>query len=105
MILGDCISLMIAPLHLPALVASRDSVILAITALVLYPLCSMKSLAPLAKFSLLGVPGTQFRALKTSLITGLATSTSAPSLRCVARMALMQRQEPSELEYEVEERV
>lgn len=55
MILGDCISLMIAPLDLPAIVASRDSVILTITLLVLYPLCSMKSLAPLAKFSLLGV--------------------------------------------------
>eukprot|EP00434_Breviolum_minutum_P003830 symbB.v1.2.003369.t1/scaffold189.1/size277183/6 len=37
------------------MIASRDSVILIITALVLYPLCSMKSFAPLAKFSLLGV--------------------------------------------------
>lgn len=55
MILGDCISLMISPLHLPVFIASRDSVILIMTALVLYPLCSMKSFAPLAKFSLLGV--------------------------------------------------
>ncbi|CAE6959145.1 AVT2 [Symbiodinium natans] len=55
MILGDCISLMLAPLNLPAVIASRDAIILQITAVVLFPLCSLKSLAPLAKFSLLGV--------------------------------------------------
>ncbi|CAE7254975.1 Slc38a11 [Symbiodinium pilosum] len=55
MILGDCISLMLAPMNLPTVVASRDAVIFLITATVLFPLCSMKSLAPLAKFSLLGV--------------------------------------------------
>ncbi|CAE7793160.1 SLC38A11 [Symbiodinium sp. CCMP2592] len=55
MILGDCISLMLAPLNLPAVIASRDAVILLMTIVVLYPLCSMKSFAPLAKFSLLGV--------------------------------------------------
>jgi len=55
MILGDCISLMLAPLSLPSVVASRNAVILLMTGVVLYPLCSMKSLAPLAKFSLLGV--------------------------------------------------
>ncbi|CAJ1348661.1 unnamed protein product [Effrenium voratum] len=55
MILGDCISLMLSPLHLPALIAHRDAVIMIITVTVLYPLCSLKSLAPLAKFSLLGV--------------------------------------------------
>jgi len=55
MILGDCLSLMLSPLGLPALVASRSSVIMALTATVLMPLCNMKSLAPLAKFSVLGV--------------------------------------------------
>mmetsp|Transcript_9869 Transcript_9869/g.20951 ORF Transcript_9869/g.20951 Transcript_9869/m.20951 type:complete len:509 (-) Transcript_9869:37-1563(-) len=55
MILGDCISRILHPMGLPAILASRDFVILAITTLVLFPLCMLKSLAPLAKFSVAGV--------------------------------------------------
>lgn len=55
MILGDCLSRILVPLGLPAAVCGRSAVILGMTAVVILPLCSMKSLAPLAKFSVLGV--------------------------------------------------
>lgn len=55
MILGDCFSLIASPLGLPAAIASRSGMMLLITALVIFPLCQLKSLAPLAKFSVLGV--------------------------------------------------
>lgn len=55
MILGDCLSLILQPLGLPSILASRSSSLLLLTAGVLLPLCSMKSLAPLAKFAALGV--------------------------------------------------
>lgn len=53
MILGDCISLVLAPAGLP-LVSTRSGAMLGITVLALLPLCCLKSLAPMAKFSLLG---------------------------------------------------
>lgn len=52
MILGDCLSLIFGALGSPV---SRSTVILGLTTSVLFPLCSMKSLAPLAKFSVAGV--------------------------------------------------
>lgn len=55
MILGDCLSLILQPLGLPSIVASRSSSLLLLTAGVLLPLCRMKSLASLAKFAALGV--------------------------------------------------
>jgi len=48
------------PLGLPPMLCSRTTVILVLTALVLFPLCSMKSLAPMAKFSVLGVLGNTY---------------------------------------------
>jgi len=51
MILGDCWSLILQPLGLPAIIASRGAVMVWVTLLVLIPLCNMRSLAPLAKFS------------------------------------------------------
>jgi len=55
MILGDCWSLILQPLGLPAIIASRGAVMVWVTLLVLIPLCNMRSLAPLAKFSVIGV--------------------------------------------------
>eukprot|EP00928_Gymnodinium_smaydae_P030702 TRINITY_DN22756_c0_g1_i1.p1 TRINITY_DN22756_c0_g1~~TRINITY_DN22756_c0_g1_i1.p1 ORF type:complete len:561 (+),score=127.12 TRINITY_DN22756_c0_g1_i1:80-1762(+) len=55
MILADCLSRILEPLQLPAALAARGPVMVALTASVLFPLCTMKSLAPLAKFSFLGV--------------------------------------------------
>lgn len=55
MILGDCLPLLLGPLGLPAMVTSRTGSMISFTALALLPLCSMKSLAPLAKFAALGV--------------------------------------------------
>lgn len=55
MILGDCLSMMLSPLGLPSFIAGRSAVMLALTATVIFPLCSLKSFAPLAKFSIVGV--------------------------------------------------
>lgn len=55
MILGDCLSLLLSPLGLPSFAGSRSAVIMILTVFILFPLCTMKSLAPLAKFSVLGV--------------------------------------------------
>lgn len=55
MILGDCLSRILSPLGLPALIVSREASMLLLTVAVIFPLCSLKSLAPLAKFSVLGV--------------------------------------------------
>lgn len=55
MILADCATLILEPLGLPLWIDNRTTLMLATTVGVLLPLCSMKSLAPLAKFSVLGV--------------------------------------------------
>lgn len=55
MILGDCLPPILSPLGLPAPLASRSAAILLVTVAALLPLCRMRSLAPLAKFSALGV--------------------------------------------------
>jgi len=55
MILADCLPLILEPLSLPAALVNRFTMLLLVTASVLFPLCSMKSLAPLAKFSVAGV--------------------------------------------------
>jgi len=55
MILGDCLPLILEPLGWPSVLVNRTVMMLLVTVSVLYPLCSMKSLAPLAKFSVLGV--------------------------------------------------
>lgn len=55
MILGDCLALILRPMGLPPAISTRSPAMLAITGFVLLPLCNMKSLAPLAKFSVLGV--------------------------------------------------
>lgn len=46
----------------PALLAKRTNVIAWMTSLVLLPLCMLKSFAPLAPFSILGILGTMFTA-------------------------------------------
>eukprot|EP00931_Biecheleriopsis_adriatica_P067952 TRINITY_DN42006_c0_g1_i1.p1 TRINITY_DN42006_c0_g1~~TRINITY_DN42006_c0_g1_i1.p1 ORF type:complete len:517 (+),score=99.34 TRINITY_DN42006_c0_g1_i1:79-1551(+) len=87
MILGDCISLMLTPLGLPAAVGSRNAVMLYITSAVLLPLCCMKSLAPLAKFSVLGVLSNVYicffialRCLDGAYRTGGALLSAAPAV-------------------------
>ncbi len=48
---------------LPAIVAERSNTILALSGLILLPLCSLKSLSALAPFSLLGLGGTLYTAI------------------------------------------
>ena len=48
---------------MPAILQSRTNVLLLLTGLVLYPLCSLKSLSSLAPFSLLGLSGTLYTAI------------------------------------------
>eukprot|EP00930_Biecheleria_cincta_P101167 TRINITY_DN92795_c0_g1_i1.p1 TRINITY_DN92795_c0_g1~~TRINITY_DN92795_c0_g1_i1.p1 ORF type:complete len:517 (+),score=55.49 TRINITY_DN92795_c0_g1_i1:46-1551(+) len=55
MIIGDCTSKVLLPIGVPALVAGRNSVIIAVAIFVLLPLCSLKSMAPLAKLSVVGI--------------------------------------------------
>lgn len=62
-IIGDSFTSLAATFNLPAFFAKRSNIILAISSLVLLPLCSMKSLAALAPFSLLGLGGTLYTAI------------------------------------------
>jgi len=87
MILGDCVSLILQPLGLPPIISSRSSAMIGVTVAVLYPLCNMKSLAPLAKFSVLGVLSNVYicgfillRWLDGSYATGGAMLSAAPAL-------------------------
>mmetsp|Transcript_53807 Transcript_53807/g.106138 ORF Transcript_53807/g.106138 Transcript_53807/m.106138 type:complete len:483 (+) Transcript_53807:102-1550(+) len=62
-IMGDSFSSLFQTFQLPALVSERSNTILAMSALVLLPLCSLKSLSALAPFSLLGLGGTLYTAI------------------------------------------
>ncbi|CAJ1388164.1 unnamed protein product [Effrenium voratum] len=59
MVLGDVFSGLLQSAPVPALLASRSTVILVISA-VLFPLCCLRSFAQLAKFSLLGTLATTY---------------------------------------------
>jgi sodium-coupled neutral amino acid transporter 11 len=62
-IIGDSFSALAKSFGLPAVLAQRSNVILALTTFVLFPLCSLKSLNSLAPFSLLGLGGTLYTAI------------------------------------------
>jgi len=62
-IIGDSFTALAATFNLPAFLAHRTNVILAVTTFVLLPLCSLKSLNSLSPFSLLGLGGTLYTAL------------------------------------------
>ena len=62
-IIGDSFSALAKTFNLPAIFQIRQNVILLLTALVLFPLNSMKSLSALAPFSLLGLGGTMYTAI------------------------------------------
>jgi solute carrier family 38 (sodium-coupled neutral amino acid transporter), member 11 len=62
-IIGDSFTSLAKTFHLPAILAQRTNVILGMTAIALYPLCSMKSLSALAPFSVLGLGGTLYTAI------------------------------------------
>lgn len=62
-IIGDSFTSLASTFNLPAQFAKRTNVILALTSLVLLPLCSLKSLNSLAPFSLLGLGGTLYTAI------------------------------------------
>lgn len=62
-IIGDSFSAMARTFQLPPLLQQRNNVIMSITAAILFPLCSMKSLNALAPFSLLGLGGTLYTAI------------------------------------------
>lgn len=62
-IIGDSFTSLARSFNLPEMFAQRSNVIILITSLVLYPLCSLKSLNSLSPFSLLGLGGTLYTAL------------------------------------------
>jgi len=62
-IIGDSFTSLAKSFNLPALLSQRTNVIILMTTLVLYPLCSLKSLNALSPFSLLGLGGTLYTAL------------------------------------------
>ena len=62
-IIADSFTSLAATFQLPAMLASRTNVIIGLTAAILYPLCSLNSLAALSPFSLLGLGGTLYTAL------------------------------------------
>ena len=62
-IIGDTFSALASTFALPAFFQVRRNVILIMTALVLFPLNSLKSLSALAPFSLLGLGGTLYTAI------------------------------------------
>ena len=62
-IIGDSFTSLAKTFSLPTVFASRSNVIIGITALILFPLCSLQSLNALAPFSLLGLGGTLYTAL------------------------------------------
>jgi amino acid permease len=62
-IIGDSFSAIFKTFNAPVFLTQRTNVILAITSFVLLPLCSLKSLAALAPFSLLGLGGTLYTAI------------------------------------------
>jgi len=59
-IIGDSFTSLFQTFNLPAYISSRQNTILLLSALVLYPLCSLKNLSSLSPFSLLGLGGTLY---------------------------------------------
>lgn len=62
-LIGDSFTALSQTFNLPAILQARNNVILLLTSTVLYPLCSMSSLAALSPFSLVGLGGTMYTAL------------------------------------------
>lgn len=62
-IIGDSFASLAKTFGLPAMLAQRTNIILLLTSVVLFPLCSLKSLNSLAPFSLLGLGGTLYTAV------------------------------------------
>lgn len=62
-IIGDAITDLTRTLSIPAQLATRTNNILGVTALILLPLCNLKSLSSLAPFSLVGLAGTLYTAI------------------------------------------
>ena len=61
-IIGDSFTALAKAANLPPLLATRTNVILIMTSVVLFPLCSMGSLTALTPFSLLGLGGVLYTA-------------------------------------------
>lgn len=62
-IIGDSFTSLAETFNLPPIIGSRNNVILALTAVALMPLCSLKNLSSLSPFSLLGLSGTLYTAI------------------------------------------
>lgn len=62
-IIADSFTSLAQSFNLPAILSARSNVIIMLTALVLYPLCSLQSLAALSPFSLMGLGGTLYAAV------------------------------------------
>lgn len=62
-IIADSFTALAESFNLPAILAARSNVIIMLTAAVLYPLCSLQSLAALSPFSLMGLGGTLYAAV------------------------------------------
>jgi hypothetical protein len=62
-IIADSFTSLAQSFHLPPILSARSNIITILTATVLYPLCSLPSLAALSPFSLMGLGGTLYAAL------------------------------------------
>jgi sodium-coupled neutral amino acid transporter 11 len=62
-IIGDSFTALADTFKFPGLLAQRNSIILLISGCILFPLCSLNSLAALSPFSLLGLGGTVYTAI------------------------------------------
>lgn len=62
LIIGDSFTALAQGLELPTALAKREHVILILSSLILFPLCSLKNMAALAPFSILGLGGMLYTA-------------------------------------------
>jgi len=104
MIMGDCTSMVLLPMGVPEWLAGRGSVIVGVTSFLLLPLCCLKSMAPLAKFSVVGILSAfyclfvvAFRCISGSYAAGplLAAAPHAPKFVPFAGNALMTAATPA----------
>jgi amino acid permease len=63
LIIAESFSSLFESFHLPGVLTQRNNVLLLITALVLYPLCSLENMNALAPFSIVGLAGTLYTAI------------------------------------------
>eukprot|EP00928_Gymnodinium_smaydae_P079159 TRINITY_DN63158_c0_g1_i1.p1 TRINITY_DN63158_c0_g1~~TRINITY_DN63158_c0_g1_i1.p1 ORF type:complete len:361 (-),score=19.47 TRINITY_DN63158_c0_g1_i1:450-1457(-) len=104
MIIGDCTSMVLLPAGAPSLLAGRQAVIVGTSLFFLWPLCSLKSMAPLANFSVVGILSAlyslfvlAYRYISQSYVAGalLESAPYAPKFEAFAGHPLMTAATPA----------